>query len=250
MSRETTAIHNGASGASASAIPEPEFEVLGAHAVRFAASPMLSLDLQVSETSGRLVYMMALTIQLMIDPARRRYDDGTREKLVELFGPPERWAVTTRSLVWSKLDVVVPAFTGSTVVAVPIHCSYDQELAATKYLYSLTDDVVPLALHFNGTIYYRGDDGRTQMVLVPWTQSIDFRMPVSVWREMIEHYYPNTGWVALNTATLAALQQAKLDRGLTTLDACVRSLLAEAVSEPVAGMPPATGTAAAEVSDA
>ena len=31
----------------------------------------------------------------MIDPARRAYDDATRERLVELFGAPERWASTT-----------------------------------------------------------------------------------------------------------------------------------------------------------
>jgi Family of unknown function (DUF6084) len=212
---------------SAATIPEPEFAVLSARTVRYSASPMLSLDLKISEPSGRPVYMMALKIQLMIEPARRRYDDATRERLVELFGAPERWAVTTHSLVWSKLDVVVPAFTGSTVVAVPLQCSYDQELAAVKYLYSLPDGEAPLALHFNGTIYYLGDDGRMQIVLVPWTQSIDFRMPVSVWRETVEHYYPNTGWMALSSGTLQALQRAKLQRGLSTLDACVQELLEE-----------------------
>ena len=213
--------------------------MLSARPVRYAAAPMMTLDLKVSEPSGRPVYMMALTIQLMIDPARRRYDDATRAKLLELFGEPERWAVTTRSLVWCKLDVLVPAFTGSTVVSVPIQCSYDLELAAAKYLHSLPDGEAPLALHFNGTIYYLGDDGRMQMVLVPWTKSIDFRMPVSVWRDTVEHYYPNTGWVALRSETLEALQRAKLDRGLATLDACVRALLEEAVGR--AGGQRATG---------
>ena len=131
---------------------------------------MLAIDLQVSEPSGRQVYMIALTIQLMIEPARRSYDDATRERLVELFGAPERWAVTTRSLVWSQLDVLVPAFTGSTTVSVPIACHYDLELAAAKYLHSLPDGEAPLALHFNGMIYYPGDDGGLQMVLVPWSQ--------------------------------------------------------------------------------
>ena len=156
------------------------------------------------------VYMIALTIQLMIEPARRSYDDATRERLVELFGAPERWAVTTRSLVWAQLDVLVPAFTGSTTVSVPIACHYDLELAAAKYLHSLPDGEAPLALHFNGTIYYPGDDGGLQMVLVPWSKSIDFRMPVSVWRETIEHYYPNTGWVgaALADAGGAAAREA------------------------------------------
>jgi Family of unknown function (DUF6084) len=215
-------------GSGPAALPEPEFAVIAARTVRYAAAPMLALDLEVSEPSGRSVYMIALTIQLMIEPARRSYDDATRERLLELFGTPERWAVTTRSLVWSKLDVLVPAFTGTTTVSVPIACNYDLELAAAKYLHSLPDGVAPLALHFNGTIYYPGEDGGLQMVLVPWNKSIDFRMPVSVWRETIEHYYPNTGWVALRSQTLEALQRAKLERGLATLDACVEALIEDA----------------------
>ncbi len=208
--------------------PDPEFAVVDARTVRHAAAPMIMLDLRVREHSGRDVYMIALTIQLMIEPARRSYDDATRERLVELFGAPERWAVTTRSLVWAQLDVLVPAFTGSTTVSVPISCSYDLELAAAKYLHSLPGGEVPLALHFNGTIYYPGEHGALQMVLVPWNKSTDYRMPVSVWRETVEHYYPNTGWVALRSQTLEALAREKRNRGLPTLDECVRELLAEA----------------------
>jgi Family of unknown function (DUF6084) len=122
----------------------------------------------------------------------------------------------------------VPGFTGSTTVSVPIACHYDLELAAAKYLHSLPDGEAPLALHFNGMIYYPGEDGGLQMVLVPWTKSIEFRMPVSVWTETIEHYYPNTGWLALRSQTLETLQREKLDRGLATLDACVEALLHEA----------------------
>ena len=104
--------------------------------------------------------------------------------------------MTTRSLVWAQLDVVVPEFTGTTTVAVPIACSYDMELVAAKYLHSLPDGVAPLALHFNGVVYYRDERGGLQMVLVPWSKSIDFRMPVSVWRETVDHYYPGTAWLA------------------------------------------------------
>jgi Family of unknown function (DUF6084) len=207
--------------------PEPEFEVIRARQVRYAAAPILALDLRVSEPSGRSVYMMGLKIQLMIEPARRDYDGATRERLAELFGPPERWATTTRSLVWSQIDVVVPAFTGQTTVAVPIACHYDLELAASKYLHALPDGEAPLALHFTGMIYYPAPGGGLQMVLVPWNTSIDFRMPVAVWRETIEHYYPNTGWVALRTQTLEALQREKLARGLATFDACLQALLEE-----------------------
>jgi hypothetical protein len=205
--------------------PDLEFAALGARAVKHAASPMLMLDLEVRESDGRPVHMLALTIQLMIEPARRRSEAAEHERLEELFGAPERWAVTTRSLLWAQLDVVVPAFTGSTTVSVPIACSYDMELAAAKYLRALPDGVAPLALHFNGMIYYPGADGALQMALVPWSKSIDFRMPVSVWQDMIEHYYPGTAWVAVHSATLDALQRLKLRRGLATVDACIAELL-------------------------
>lgn len=207
--------------------PDVEFSVLGARPVRYAAAPMLAFDIQVSETSGRPVYMLALTVQLMIEPARRAYDESTHERLVELFGAPERWAVTTRSLLWATLDVVVPAFTHTTSVTVPIACHYDLELAAAKYLHALCDGEAPLALHFNGMVYYPGEDGGLQIVLLPWSNSIGFRMPVRVWQETIEHYYPGTAWVGLRAETLEALQRAKLRRGLATLDATVAALLGD-----------------------
>ncbi|MGH2892728.1 MAG: DUF6084 family protein, partial [Solirubrobacteraceae bacterium] len=178
--------------AAAAEPPDVEFAVLGARPVKYAAAPLLALDLEVTETRGRQVYMLALSVQLMIEPARRAYDGADHERLVELFGAPERWAVTTRSLVWSTLDVVVPAFTGRTTVTVPIACHYDLELAAAKYLHSLTDGEAPLALHFNGMVYYPAQDGGLQIVLLPWSNSIGFRMPVRVWQETIEHYYPGT----------------------------------------------------------
>ncbi|HET8978719.1 MAG TPA: DUF6084 family protein [Solirubrobacteraceae bacterium] len=209
-------------------VPEPRFTALGARTVRHAAAPMLALDLEVAEPTGRKVYMIALTVALMLEPARRTYTDAERGRLVELFGAPERWAVTTRSLVWTRADVLVPSFTGATTVTLSIPCSYDLELAAAKYLYALGDGVAPLALHFTGTIYYRDDAGALQMVLVPWNTSIDYRMPVAVWRETVEHYYPGTAWLAVRQATLDALQQQKLRRGLATFDDCLRALLAEA----------------------
>ena len=75
--------------------------------------------------------------------------------------------MTTHSLVWAQLDVVVPAFTGSTTVAVPVACNYDLEVAAAKYLHALPDGEAPLALHFNGMVYYPNDDGGLQMVADP-----------------------------------------------------------------------------------
>jgi len=211
--------------------PELEFAVLGARPVKFAAAPMLALDLQVTQPEGRPVYMVALKLQLMIEPARRAYDAEAHQRLEELFGAPERWAVTTRSLVWCALDVLVPAFTGTTTVTVPLACPYDLEVAAAKYLDGLSDGEAPLALHFNGMVYYPADDGSLRIVLLPWSTSIGYRMPVSVWHDTIAHYYPGTAWMALGGGTLARLQRRKLRRGLATLDACVTDLLETAADE-------------------
>ena len=123
--------------------------------------------------------------------------------------------------------MVVPAFVGSTTFRIPVPCSYDLEVVAAKYFYSLADGEVPLAFNFNGTVMYRGEDDRTQMSLVPWSCSAEFRLPVSTWREVMEEHYPGTGWVALRSDTLEALRQEKARRALPTIDACVAELVAE-----------------------
>ena len=100
--------------ATAPVVPAPEFTILGVEAIRYAAAPTLEFTGHVTEPQGREVYTIALTAQIMIDPARRSYDDATRERLVDLFGEPERWATTTHSFLWAELGVLVPAFTGAT----------------------------------------------------------------------------------------------------------------------------------------
>jgi Family of unknown function (DUF6084) len=204
---------------------EPEFRVLGARAPRHAALPTLEFDVHVSEPSGHHVYTIALSVQIMLEPARRTYDAGTHERLIELFGSPERWAVTTQRLPWHRADVLVPGFTGATTFRVPVPCSYDLELAAAKYFYSLPDGEVPLAFNFNGTIHYRAPDGRLQITLVPWSATTEFRLPVATWRALIERYYPGSAWAALRSDTLERLQREKARRGLPTVDACVTQLL-------------------------
>jgi len=223
---------NGGAGAGAPAaaavVPAPTFTILGVEAIKWAAAPMLEFTGHVSEPEGREVYTIALTAQVMLDPARRAYDDETRERLVDLFGAPERWATTTHSFLWAELGVLVPAFTGATAFRLPIQCNYDLELAATKYLYSLPGDEVPLTFHFTGTIFYRGEGGKMQIIKVPWECSARYAMPIATWKDMIAHYYSKTGWVSLGDDTLESLSRRKAARGLHSFDATVEQLLREA----------------------
>lgn len=207
--------------------PDPQFQILGAEPVHNAAAPTLRFTGHVTETEGSAVYTIALSVQIMIEPAKRTYDDATRERLVELFGEPERWAATTRSFLWAELDVLVPAFTGATAFQIPMLCNYDLELAATKYLHSVPGGEVPLLFNFTGTIFYRGDGGKMQIVKVPWDCNSRWSMPVATWRDMIDHHYPNGGWVRLGDDTLAELAKRKAQRGLPSFDATVAQILGE-----------------------
>ena len=60
---------------------------------------------------------------------------------------------------------------------------------------------------------------------MPWDCEASYRLPVSVWREMVDLYYPNTGWLRLDRDVLAALARHKAARGLTTWDETMESLL-------------------------
>lgn len=223
--------------------PAPQFTVLRAAPVEFAAAPTLGFTLEVTEPTGREIYTIALSCQVNIDPAQRDYDPDTRRRLVELFGEPGRWAQTTRSFRWLQTSVLVPAFQGSTTFELPVLCNFDLELAATKYFYSLPGGEIPLTFLFSGTILYRGDEGTVQGARVSWNLVSQFRLPVPVWKELITHYYPQTGWVGLHAETLAELGRYKAARGLATFDACVAELLAA----PAGGAEgPATATARRE----
>jgi hypothetical protein len=207
--------------------PDPEFEVVSARAVERSAAPTLAFKVKAGDESGRRLFTIALTAVITIEPSKRRYDEPTRERLFELFGEPQRWASTTTNFRWAQADVLVPAFEGSTEFELVVPCTYDLELAAAKYFNGLADGLAPLRFHFNGTVFYEADEGRMQIVQIPWDRSPRFGMPVEVWREAIDAVYPYRAWVPVDTATLERLQRRKAERGLPTFDAVLGELLAE-----------------------
>ena len=94
----------------------PEFAIVGAAHVPFAAAPTMLFEAIATEPTGAAIQSIALTAQVMIDPARRGYDAETRERLTELFGPPASWAPSTSGLPWARVAAAVPGFTGETAV--------------------------------------------------------------------------------------------------------------------------------------
>jgi hypothetical protein len=205
--------------------PVPTFTVMGATTIPHAAAPTLRFEFEVSDTTGRDIYAIALTAQVMIEPAKRRYDDETRVKLEELFGTPERWGATTHSFLWAQVGAVVTNFRDSVRFPIDVACTYDLELAATKYFHSLPDGQVPLAFHFTGTILYAGEQDHLQVARVPWSCSANWNMPIDAWRDMMAAYYPGGGWVRLDRETLERLHGYRSAGQHPSFDAAVVNLL-------------------------
>jgi hypothetical protein len=207
-------------------IPEPGFEITGAAHVAFAAAPTMLFSALATEPSGIEIQSIALTVQVMIVPAQRGYDDETRTRLTELFGPPASWAPSTSGLAWARVAATVPSFSGSTAFGLEVPCTYDLEVAAAKYFYALRDGQVPLAFHFNGNVFYRAPaSGELQVTPISWSTSADYRMPIGAWRAMIAEHYPGGGWIRVGDRTLAGLNERRASRGLLSFDDCVTELL-------------------------
>jgi hypothetical protein len=211
-------------------VPELVFDCVGAHAEPYAVAPSMSLTLRIAETTGIKVDAIALRCQIRIEPTRRRYSDAEAERLNDLFGDTQRWADTLKPLQFTTVSMMVPGFTGSTELDLPVMLSYDLEIGSTRYFAGLEDGEVPLLLLFSGTVF-SAPDGRLQVQQVPWSKEASYRLPVGVWREAIEAHFPNSAWIRMSLQTLDALQQFKTRQALPTWDATITALLKQADDE-------------------
>lgn len=209
-------------------MPDLNFEVEGAEAVPFSAAPLLAFRLCISnQPADEVIHSVALRCQVMIEVTRRRYGVGEQERLFELFGEPERWGQTLRNMLWTHSSIVVPSFTGSAQINLPVPCTFDFNVAATKYFAGLEDGEVPLELLFSGTVFYESDEGAMQVTQISWNKEAKYRLQVSVWQEMMSIYYPNSAWLCLRRDIFDRLYQHKVERGHTSWEQTLESLLTE-----------------------
>ncbi len=158
---------------------------------------------------------------------RRPYSDEEAAGLLDLFGPRERWVNTQRTFLWQHSTAMVQGFTGATEISLPLDCTYDFEVAASKYLHALRDGAIPLLFLFSGTVFVQGERGFS-VRQVSWECEAQHDMPVAVWNDLTRLHYPNAGWVRLGHDTVAALAAYKSARGMLDFEDAVTTLLAEA----------------------
>lgn len=201
------------------------FTVLDMFAEQYAATPQLTARLRIEETTGQVVHAIALRSQVRIEPQRRPYTADDESGLRALFGDRDRWAQTLKPFMWMQCNTTVQGFTGVTEVDLPLPCTYDFDVVGSRYLHAVADGVVPVSLLFSGTVFTRGIAG-FGVEQVPWDCDADYRLPITVWQQMIDFYYPQTGWIRLDRDVITQAADYRARHGLTSWEETVQRLLA------------------------
>src|SRR5215472_4212627 len=119
-------------------MPDLNFRVEKAEVQTYAVSPLLLFRLHLTQAGAPVpIHSVVLRCQVRLEPARRRYHGAEQERLLDLFGTSDRWGQTVRDMLWTHTSVMVPPFSGEIEVALPVPCSYDFNLAVTKYFCAL-----------------------------------------------------------------------------------------------------------------
>jgi hypothetical protein len=208
-------------------MPDLSFQITEANVVPFAAVPALAFKLRITNAlPNEIIHTIALRCQVQIEASRRRYAPEEQERLLDLFGTPDRWSQTLRGLLWTNTSMVVPAFNGSsTLTDLQIPCTYDFNVAATKYFEGLTAGEIPLNMMFSGTVFYASPDDELQVAPISWTEEARFKLPLKVWREMMDAYYPNSVWLNLRRDVFERLYLYKMQRGIPTWEQALEEIL-------------------------
>jgi len=212
-----------APGVGADSPPELDFSVLAAGPVEHSAVPAIEFTILVN-AGDAAVRSIQLRTQVRIAVARRPYDEQTQLRLGELFGEASAWANTARSFLWADCSVSVPAFTGSTTVKVPITCTYDMEVMATKYLHGIRDGNVPVELLFSGTVFYDTPAG-LRVCQLPWDSEAYHPLPARAWHEVMDRFFPNSAWLRIPAETYDRLRAFRTRNCHLTWEATLEHLL-------------------------
>ncbi len=213
-------------------MPDLNFEVESAEVLPYAAVPTILFRLGVQNVvEGEEINSISLRTQIRIAATQRRYDPAEQGKLRELFGEPHQWKDTLRSVLWTNTNTIVTRFSGGGVFEMPVACTYDFDVIGTKYFDALEGGEIPLEFLFSGSVFYKKDGGGLQVAQISWEKEAKFRMPVPLWREMIDHYFPNSAWLRIHKDTFDRLYDYRSRNAHLTWDRTLASLFDAAEKE-------------------
>jgi hypothetical protein len=122
-------------------------------------------------------------------------------------------------------SVIVPHFEGATTtVDLNVPCTFDFNVAATKYFDGLNHGEIPLLMLFSGTVFYSSLDSPLQVAPISWELESRHKLPVETWRELMAVYYPNSVWLNLHRDAFDRLNRYKTENGIPTWEEAVERL--------------------------
>src|SRR5262249_31922808 len=127
------------------------------------------------------------------------------------------------SMLWANTHEIVPQFEGATTIEVAVPCTFDFNIAATKYFSGIEDGDVPVAFYFSGTLFHGA--ANVQVMPIPWDKEATYRLPIRVWRDMMELYYPNTTWLCLQRDAFERLYAYKVQHGIPTFEQALEAVI-------------------------
>jgi len=216
-------------------MPELDFQVSGVEPVRSGLTPLLQFRVRITKApvqSGQFETVQALILQaqVQIQAPQRFYSPHEKERLRDVFGTPDQWGQTLRNCLWVNANTTTGAFMESTETVLSVPCTLDLDVLATKYFSALQGGEVPLLFLFSGSVFYRNADGRLQVQRISWEKDCVYRMPVSVWRELMEFHYPDNAWVWLRRDVYERLCAYRRDEGLASWEQTMELLLRQAAT--------------------
>lgn len=207
-------------------MPDLDFEVTGVDSAVGSIAPLLHFAVRITNSpADEKIEALLLNSQIQLQPAQRSYTAGEQEKLVELFGSPENWGQTLRNRLWTNSSVTSGSFSGETEIVLPVPCTYDLNVGATKYFCALDQGEASLLFLFSGSVFYRTPDGRLQVSRISWNKECVFRMPAQSWHAVMERQYPNTAWLTLQRDIFERLCDFKRRLAIPTWDETLSRLL-------------------------
>ena len=207
-------------------LPDVRFAIESADVVQYAATPTLAFKVRITNApSEELIHTMALRAQIQIEATRRKYNQDEQARLRDLFGEPDRWGQTLLSMLWTHAGFMVPRFTGGTVSEISVPCTFDFNVGATKYFHGLASGELPLCFQFSGTVFYQDHNKLLQVAPISWDKEARYRLPVSVWKDLMAIYYPGNAWLALRKDTFERLYRYKVSEGIPTWEEALERAL-------------------------
>jgi hypothetical protein len=211
-------------------MPDLDFAVTGVEPVRNGLTPMLRFKVRIRNLTLNPqpleeIQALILQAQIQIQAPHRQYSASEQAKLLDIFGTPDRWGHTMQNRFWTNASVTTGAFVESVDALLLVPCTCDLDVLATKYFNGLDGGEVPLLFLFSGSVFYRNREGQLQVHRISWEKDCVYKMPVTVWQDLMEFHYPNSAWLSLRRDVYERLCAFRREGGLASWEEAIERLL-------------------------